>query len=730
MVYLRPETAQGIYVNYLNVLQSSRQRIPFGIAQIGKAFRNEITPGNFIFRTREFEQMEMQFFVKPGTDAEWFERWREWRMAVAPRARPHPGEAALAPARPGRAGPLRHARRSTSSTSSRSAGRRSRASTTAATSTSAATRSTPGKKLEYFDQAANERYLPYIVETSAGADRVTLTLLVDAYREEEVEGETRVVLGFHPGVAPIKAGVFPLVKKDGMPELATALYHDLKQRFPASTTTAAPSAGATAGWTRPARRSASRSTARPRRSGRDGPPPRLDAAGAGRPRPGGRLRRRSALGAGPDRACGSPTSSHGAPHGRTRCRREFLDGVAEIVVSPRTLPHPERPGIFTLGECIPLPAAAGGAGAEASRAGSCCTTARSRRSPGSTPGFDWRDEAWETLTHELRHHLEWRARAPDLEAFDWAVEQNFARQDGEAFDPAFYLAGAPVADELWRVEDDVFVDRIVSDAARRPRRCTGRGRDYAVPVPARRQPAGLPHPRGRRRPACGRAGAGAPAKARPARAAPPDAASTRPRCARRARRVIFPPAPDGGPIDGPTQASTGTGNRASNAWSTRWSRRWTAPRCFAAPSGSSPSGCRCRPPSPRRRGPAFLTLRGQGGEEIAIAVAPAPGGTRVRASTLLFDQARGPLPLDAARLRRRRPHDRRRCRSGSWCRTRGTRSSSSCPRRRRSPSSSARRSRPPASPAIRPGIVLKFRGAELQDESRSWPRPGWCPTAR
>ena len=107
VVYLRPETAQGIYVNFLNVLQSSRQRIPFGIAQIGKAFRNEITPGNFIFRTREFEQMEMQFFVKPGTDAEWFERWREWRMEWHHDLGLDAREAAVAPARPGRAGPLR-----------------------------------------------------------------------------------------------------------------------------------------------------------------------------------------------------------------------------------------------------------------------------------------------------------------------------------------------------------------------------------------------------------------------------------------------------------------------------------------------------------------------------------------------------------------------------------------------------------------------------------------------
>ncbi len=231
VVYLRPETAQGIYVNYLNVLQSSRQRVPFGIAQIGKAFRNEITPGNFIFRTREFEQMEMQFFVKPGSDMEWFERWREWRMAwhhtlglTPTRLRWHqhaPDE-------------LAHYARAAYDIEYQfpfgwneiegihnrgdfDLGRHQEYS---------------GKKLEYFDQAANERYLPFIVETSAGADRVTLTVLVDAYREEEVEGEKRVVLGFAPALAPIKAGIFPLVKKDGMPELAQRVYHDLRRRFP------------------------------------------------------------------------------------------------------------------------------------------------------------------------------------------------------------------------------------------------------------------------------------------------------------------------------------------------------------------------------------------------------------------------------------------------------------------------------------------------------------------
>jgi glycyl-tRNA synthetase len=230
VVYLRPETAQGIYVNYLNVLQSSRQKVPFGIAQIGKAFRNEITPGNFIFRTREFEQMEMQFFVKPGTDADWFERWREWRMQWH-------RDLGLTPARLQwhRHGPdeLAHYARAAFDIQyqfpfgwQEIEGIHNRGDFDLTRH-----QEYSGKKLDYFDQPANERFVPYVVETSAGADRVTLTLLVDAYREEEVEGETRVVLGFHSAVAPIKAGVFPLVKKDGMPETADRLFHDLKRRF-------------------------------------------------------------------------------------------------------------------------------------------------------------------------------------------------------------------------------------------------------------------------------------------------------------------------------------------------------------------------------------------------------------------------------------------------------------------------------------------------------------------
>jgi hypothetical protein len=161
---------------------------------------------------------------------------------------------------------------------------------------------------------------------------------------------------------------------------------------------------------------------------------------------------------------------------------EFLEGVAEIVVSPRVRPHPDREGIYTLGECIPLPA---GSDADLrdiqSRIvlyhGSFAALAR------EADGFDWHDEAWETLTHELRHHLEWRARAPDLEDFDEAVEHNFARHDGEAFDPGFYLDGAPIGDELYQVADDVFIDRVVGRDAPDAVRVDWQGRGYVVAVP-------------------------------------------------------------------------------------------------------------------------------------------------------------------------------------------------------------------------------------------------------
>lgn len=234
-VYLRPETAQGIYVNFLNVQQSTRQKVPFGVAQIGKAFRNEITPGNFIFRTREFEQMEMQYFVKPGSDPEWFEYWRAQRMAwhralglAEDRLRFHEHTATE----------LAHYARAAHDIEFDFGGtlgfqeiegvhNRGQYDLTQHQQFS-------GKKLEYFDQANNERFVPVVVETSVGADRVMLAVLVNAYREEAVAGESegRTVLGLDPSLAPITAGVFPLVRKDGLPEIATKLAAELRMAFP------------------------------------------------------------------------------------------------------------------------------------------------------------------------------------------------------------------------------------------------------------------------------------------------------------------------------------------------------------------------------------------------------------------------------------------------------------------------------------------------------------------
>jgi len=229
VVYLRPETAQGIFVNFQNVLTSTRQRIPFGIAQIGKAFRNEITPGNFTFRTREFEQMEMQFFVEPGTDDEWFEYWKTSRMEWVKSLGIRPEKLRFHEHAPE---DLAHYAKKAydieyefpfgwneiegiHNRTDFDLGRHQEYS---------------GKKLEYVDPVdRDKRYIPYVVETSIGADRVTLAVLADAYREEEVEGEVRVVLGLHPRLAPIKVAVLPLVKKDGLPEIAEQIQRELRR---------------------------------------------------------------------------------------------------------------------------------------------------------------------------------------------------------------------------------------------------------------------------------------------------------------------------------------------------------------------------------------------------------------------------------------------------------------------------------------------------------------------
>jgi glycyl-tRNA synthetase len=227
IVYLRPETAQGIFANFKNVLQTSRRKPPFGIAQIGKSFRNEITTKQFIFRTREFEQMELEFFVPPAEADEWFEYWlserERWYLdlglsADRLRLRPHdPDELShyssatsdlefLFPsgwqelegiANRGDYDLRRHAEYS-------------------------------GEKLEYFDQGSGERYVPYVIEPSAGVDRSLLAFVVDAYDEDEQEGERRTVLRLHPRLAPVKVAVLPLVRKDGQPELARDVHHALK----------------------------------------------------------------------------------------------------------------------------------------------------------------------------------------------------------------------------------------------------------------------------------------------------------------------------------------------------------------------------------------------------------------------------------------------------------------------------------------------------------------------
>jgi glycyl-tRNA synthetase len=219
-VYLRPETAQGIFVNFHNVRETTRHAVPFGIAQIGKAFRNEIVARQFIFRMREFEQMEMQYFVRPGTQMEAFEAWREARMQwhVENGIRPenlrwHEHEKLAHYADAAQDIQYRYPMgwqevEGIHSRTDYDLGRHQEYS---------------GKSLLYFDPETQEKYLPYVVETSVGLDRTVLMLLCEAYDEDTLGGEARTLLRFHPQIAPIKAGIFPLVKKDGMPEIARSI---------------------------------------------------------------------------------------------------------------------------------------------------------------------------------------------------------------------------------------------------------------------------------------------------------------------------------------------------------------------------------------------------------------------------------------------------------------------------------------------------------------------------
>jgi glycyl-tRNA synthetase len=252
--FLRPETAQGIFVNFANVTSSSRVKVPFGIAQIGKSFRNEINPRNFTFRSREFEQMELEFFCKPGSDDQWFEYWveerRKWYLDLGMkmeqlRFRAHEKEK------------LSHYSKATTDVEylfpfgwgelegianrtdydlrqhqigMRSVGKWDGSELQDFKLVDEDPEYGKGK-LSYFDDEAKERYIPYVIEPSAGADRATLAFLCNAYDEDDAGGEVRVVLRLHPRLAPVKAAVLPLVNKEGMPERARKIYETLKKRW-------------------------------------------------------------------------------------------------------------------------------------------------------------------------------------------------------------------------------------------------------------------------------------------------------------------------------------------------------------------------------------------------------------------------------------------------------------------------------------------------------------------
>jgi glycyl-tRNA synthetase len=230
VVYLRPETAQGMFVNFENVLNTTRKRLPFGIAQIGKAFRNEVTTGNFIFRSREFEQMEIEFFVRPETDKQWFDYWvnerTSWYVKLGIkrenlRLRPHSKEE------------LAHYARACSDIDylfpmgwAELEGIANRGDYDLVQHTSSS-----GKNLVYYDEETKEHVTPYIIEPSAGVDRTFLALLCDAYDEDIAEGEKRVLLRLNPDIAPIKAAVLPLSRKETLAPLAEEIYADLRQKW-------------------------------------------------------------------------------------------------------------------------------------------------------------------------------------------------------------------------------------------------------------------------------------------------------------------------------------------------------------------------------------------------------------------------------------------------------------------------------------------------------------------
>jgi glycyl-tRNA synthetase len=258
-VWLRPETAQGIFANFANVLQTTRVKIPFGIAQIGKSFRNEVTTKAFIFRTREFEQAELEFFCEPGTDDEWWEHWKQqrfnWYLNLGIkkenlRMREHEKDELAHYAKgcvdveykfPFGSGDWQElegiANRTDYDLRQHQRGIRTltawyeNGKDTVKVPLASEAEDYQGGPLSYFDDEKKKRYIPYVIEPSAGIDRSALAFLVDAYDEDEVNGEKRNVLRFHPALAPIKVAIFPLVKKDGMPEIALDIDDRLKKYF-------------------------------------------------------------------------------------------------------------------------------------------------------------------------------------------------------------------------------------------------------------------------------------------------------------------------------------------------------------------------------------------------------------------------------------------------------------------------------------------------------------------
>ena len=232
ITYLRPETAQGIFVNFMNVQGTSRQKLPFGIAQLGKAFRNEITTGNFLFRTREFEQMELEFFIHPGENEKWLDYWCEERLNWFKKLGINPEKLRL---RPHDKDELAHYSTACFDVEYEFPFGWSELEGIADRGTFDLDQHNEysGKKQQYFDPQTNERIIPAVVESSAGVDRTFLTCLVDAYCEEEVRDEKRIVLKLDPKIAPITCAVLPLVKKDGLPEIAQKIVEDIRTKYSA-----------------------------------------------------------------------------------------------------------------------------------------------------------------------------------------------------------------------------------------------------------------------------------------------------------------------------------------------------------------------------------------------------------------------------------------------------------------------------------------------------------------